>query len=189
MTERKNNKRKPGYMRAVDSYNDYICVTEGYLESWNGLLAAVDNLKDTLRDKRNELAAVEDAAPPIASYSGQISLFTGGTAMKLTQPEAMCETKRLLCQDIKGIEREIKKLENLIRKINRAKMTLKPELKKLVELRYMEEESWEEIQDQLNYTERWCRALLDKAVEDIAVGIFGTRAKKKKSDERFNFIG
>jgi chromosome segregation ATPase len=187
--ERKINKKKPGYMRAVDGYNDYICVTEGYLESWNGLLAAVDNLKDTLFDKKNELAAAEDAAPPISSYGGQISLFTGGPAAKLTQPEAMCEKKRLLNQEIKGIEREIRKLENLIRKINRAKMSLKPELKKLVELRYMNEESWEEIQTKLNYTERWCRSLLEKAVEDIAVGIFGTRAKKEKSDERFNFIG
>lgn len=174
--------------QGIERYNDYCIVTEGYLEHFNGMKIAVGNMRDLLEDKKAELATVRDAAPPVAQV-GQTSFTFGGSDVKLTQPEAACDRIQTLEEDIKAIEADKKKLERLIYRISRAKMELHPEFNRLLELRYMEEQSWDVIAGEVNYSERWCRELLDRAVEKIAVGLFGSRAIKSKGRERIKFIG
>ena len=181
-------KRKRKYAMPAESYNDYHCITEGYLENWNSLVAAIDNMNVLLREKKEELAIAQEAAPPV-SHIGQTSLFGGGSANKLTQPEAAYEKVQGLNREVKALQQEIKKLETLIGRLNRARMHLRPEMKRLVELRYVEDAFWEDIEAELHYTERWCRALLEQAIEEIAVALFGPKAIKKKAKEKFKFLG
>jgi hypothetical protein len=181
-------KKSKKFVLPVERYNDYICVTEGYLENWNGLIAAIQNMNELLKDKQEELEIARDAAPPVAQI-GQTSLFGGGGANKLTQPEAVYEKIQSLTREIEGMKKEIKSLQSLVNRLDRARMALKPELKRLVEMRYVDEAYWEDIQAELHYSERWCRELIDRAVEDMAIAIFGTKAIKTKSKEKYKFLG
>jgi DNA-directed RNA polymerase specialized sigma24 family protein len=95
------------------------------------------------------------------------------------------EVIRTLCK-IEELENEIEEESNLITKIDRAINNLSPIHKEIIEYKYIEDLSWDEIIDKTCYSERSLKYKRSEAVKSIAITLFGRKVFKEDEPSLFD---
>ncbi|MDT8901849.1 hypothetical protein [Anaeroselena agilis] len=158
-------------------YNDYYRLTEGYLRNLVSFQTALENMSATREQK---LAELESSRMPIAKYGTE-----PGGGSELTQPESYADRLMFLQREIRELDMEIMELQTLVNKIESALGTLNGTCRKLIELRYMGNRQWKEIEDVIGYSERHSRRQTGKAVWLICDALFRYRLRE---DRNFQFV-
>ncbi|MBU5308762.1 hypothetical protein KQI18_13425 [Clostridioides mangenotii] len=94
------------------------------------------------------------------------------------------EVIRTLCK-IEELENEIEEESNLITKIDRAISNISPIHKEVIEYKYMDCLSWDEIIDKTCYSERALKYKRSEAVKSIAITLFGRKVFKEDEPSLF----
>lgn len=97
------------------------------------------------------------------------------------------EVIRTLCK-IEELENEIEEESNLITKIDRAISNLSPIHKEVIEYKYIDCLSWDEIIDKTSYSERALKYKRSEAVKSIAITLFGSKVFKEDESNLFDLI-
>ena len=97
------------------------------------------------------------------------------------------EVIRTLCK-IEELENEIEEESSLITKINRAINNLSPIHKEIIEYKYIEDLSWDEIIDKTCYSERSLKYKRSEAVKSIAITLFGRKVFKEDEPSLFDLM-
>lgn len=145
---------------------DFIKETRDCLKQYNQFRVAIENLKDDIADLQEELEM--DTAAPIAKYDS-----AGGGNSTNTPVEAAAARRDKLMAMIRDNERQIKNLERIIRKIDRAINELKPDDQWLIRGHFIEHHRWAELSAEKFFTEKWARERSRKAIKQIAFMVFG----------------
>jgi DNA-directed RNA polymerase specialized sigma24 family protein len=89
---------------------------------------------------------------------------------------------------IEELETEIEEERSLIREIDIAINNLSPLHREIIEYKYFQKLSWDEIIDRTSYSERSLRNKKNEAVRCIAITLFGLNVFKEEKDNLFNLI-
>jgi DNA-directed RNA polymerase specialized sigma24 family protein len=89
---------------------------------------------------------------------------------------------------IEELEKDIKQESGLITEIERAINNLKPIHKEIIEYKYIEGLSWNQIIDKTNYSERSFRYKRSESVKSIAIALFGSKVFKEEESNLFDLI-
>ncbi|WP_024622128.1 sigma-70 family RNA polymerase sigma factor [Metaclostridioides mangenotii] len=89
---------------------------------------------------------------------------------------------------IEELETEIEEESSLIREIDIAINNLSPLHREIIEYKYFQKLSWDEIIDKTSYSERSLRNKKNEAVRCIAITLFGLNVFKEEKDNLFNLI-
>lgn len=145
---------------------NYYKATEKFLYNYNSLKASIENMKQ-------EIEEIEYLGMSAINYDHEI---TGKTFAfhSLTESEAMraADRKQMLQQRIEILESKIERIDRAIEALNKTEQ-------KIINLRYKEGRQWWEIAYEMRYSEKWCKELRKRAVNKIAVGLFGEDALPK----------
>lgn len=146
---------------------DFIKETRDYLKKYGQIKATIENLKEDITMWQEELDS--DIAAPITKYDIQ----PGGGTSTMSPVEAAAARHDKLMAMIRHNERQIKNLERIIRKIDRAIDGLDPEEQDLIRGHFIEHRRWAELSAEKFFTENWARKRSRKAITWIAFMIFG----------------
>lgn len=97
------------------------------------------------------------------------------------------EVIRILSK-IEELENEIEEENSLITKIERAISILSPIHREIIEYKYLDVLSWDEIIDKTSYSERALKYKRSEAVKSIAITLFGSKIFKENEPDLFNLI-
>ncbi len=90
---------------------------------------------------------------------------------------------------IEDLEKEIEEESSLIKEIDIVINNLSPIHREIIEYKYIEKLSWNEIIDKTCYSERSLRNKKNEAVRCIAIALFGLNVFKEKQPSIFEFVG
>jgi len=90
---------------------------------------------------------------------------------------------------IEDLEKEIEEESSLIKEIDIVINNLSPIQREIIEYKYIEKLSWNEIIDKTCYSERSLRNKKNEAVRCIAIALFGLNVFKEKQPSLFEFVG
>lgn len=152
-------------------YGDYIRETKRLLRSYNKMKVAALNLTEEIEAQE---AVLRDES--IASIQYGDDRISGGTR-ELTSTEAAAVKRIRLEGHIADMRIRRDEIERTIRAIDRAFESLDDEDVELVQGRYMRGQSWIEIADALNYTEKWAQEKGGKVLRDVALMVFGVEMR------------
>ena len=152
-------------------YGDYIRETKRILQNYNKMKVAALNLTEEIKAQENLL---RDES--IASIQYGDDRISGGTR-ELTITEAAAVRRIQLEGYIADMRIRRDDMERTIRAIDRAFESLDDEDVELVQGRYMRRQSWIEIADDLNYTEKWAQEKGGKVLRDVALMLFGVEVR------------
>lgn len=153
------------------AYGDYIRETKRLLGSYNKMKVAALNLTEEIEAQE---AVLRDES--IASIQYGDDRISGGTR-ELTSTEAAAVKRIRLEGHIADMRIRRDEIERTIRAIDRAFESLDDEDVELVQGRYMRGQSWIEIADALNYTEKWAQEKSGKVLRDVALMLFGVEVR------------
>ena len=153
------------------AYGDYIRETKRLLGSYNKMKVAALNLTEEIEAQE---AVLRDES--IASIQYGDDRISGGTR-ELTSTEAAAVKRIRLEGHISDMRIRRDEIERTIRAIDRAFESLDDEDVELVQGRYMRGQSWIEIADALNYTEKWAQEKGGKVLRDVALMLFGVEVR------------
>lgn len=88
------------------------------------------------------------------------------------------ETNKDTLGKILELEHEIRKVRNIIDKINNIIFTMRPVETAIIEARYMNKNQWKDVAKEVNYSVAQCKRLSNVAVSRIAVALFGIDAMR-----------
>ena len=148
-------------------YGDYIRDTKRILGSYNKMKVAVTNLTEEIDAQE---AVLRDES--IASIRYGDDRISGGTR-ELTSTEAAAVKRIRLEGRIADMKARRDEIERTVRAIDRAFESLDDPDVELLQGRYMRGQSWIEIADALNYTEKWAQEKGGKVLRDVALMLFG----------------
>lgn len=86
-------------------------------------------------------------------------------------------------ENIKNVEllrKDIEKTEKKLSRLNGAINALNPIEKKIIEMKFLEENQWGNIANAINYTDRTCRTKLNNATNKLAFILYGEKALYNK---------
>ena len=146
---------------------DFVKETRDYLKKYGQIKVTIENLKDDIEMWQEEMDS--DIAAPITKYDIQ----PGGGASTMTTVEAAVARHDKLMAMIQHNERQIKNLERIIRKIDRAIDGLDTEDQNLIRGHFIEHRRWRELSAEKFFTEKWARERSRKALKVIAFMLFG----------------
>ena len=86
------------------------------------------------------------------------------------------------------LEKEIEEESSLITKIERAINNLSPIHKEVIDYKYIDCLSWDEIIDKTSYSERSLKYKRSEAVKSIAITLFGSKVFKEDESNLFDLI-
>jgi len=89
---------------------------------------------------------------------------------------------------IEELEKEIEEESSLITKIERAINNLSPIHKEVIDYKYIDCLSWDEIIDKTSYSERSLKYKRSEAVKSIAITLFGSKVFKEDESNLFDLI-
>lgn len=148
----------------MDIKNSYYKSTESLLYNYNMLKVSIENMKLEIEETEKN-----DGATGI-KYDG---ISTSPTFKFSSQTEDTSirniETIDLLKKRIEITENKIERADNAIEALNGAE-------KDVIIKRYLEGKQWYIVAYEVNYNERWCKELRKRAIEKIAIGLYGYRA-------------
>lgn len=95
----------------------------------------------------------------------------GGFKTSITEAEALhaTETKERLRQEIAQLKLKLNSIEKALN-------CLDPSERRVIELRYFNGLSWPQVAAKSGYSERSCFRIREKAVDRVAVALFGEKA-------------
>ena len=148
-------------------YGDYIRETKRLLQNYAKMKVAVTNLTEEI--DAQEMILRDESISSIQYGNDRIS---GGTR-ELTTTEAAAARRIKLEGHISDMRIRRDDMERTIRAIDRAFESLDEADVELIQGRYMRGQSWIEIADALNYTEKWAQEKGGKVLRDVALMVFG----------------
>lgn len=148
-------------------YGDYIRETKRLLGCYNKMKVAVTNLTEEI--DAQEIILRDESISSIQYGDDRIS---GGTR-ELTTTEAAAVRRIKLEGHIADMRIRRDEIERTIRAIDRAFESLDDADVELLQGRYMRGQSWIEIADALNYTEKWAQEKGGKVLRGVALMLFG----------------
>ena len=147
-------------------YGDYIRETKRLLRSYNKMKVAVMNLTE-------EIEAIERLLQDEGIAAVRYGDDGGRGAGELTATEAAAARRIRMRGRITEMRERRDEMERMVRKIDRALFSLDDGDAELIRGRYMRGQSWIEIADALNYTEKWAQEKGGKVLRDVALMLFG----------------
>lgn len=160
-------------MLEINAYNDYVNMTKGYLRNYNKFIVAAKNLSNDIVTAEQFLVQSDDIAAAVAKYGDE----PGGGSSELTTVEAAAERHMDLQRNIVKMKRNLSQLQRLIAKIDRALESLDSEDRAIVQEFTIENKSAIEVANRHFYSERWVRTRAKNAMKEIALMIFGIKAR------------
>ena len=148
----------------MDIKNSYYKSTESLLYNYNMLKVSIENMKLEIEEtEKNDGATGIKYDGVQTSPTFKFSSQTEDTSIR------NIETIDLLKKRIEITENKIKRVDNAIEALNGAE-------KNVIIKRYLEGKQWYIVAYEVNYNERWCKELRKRAIEKIAIGLYGYRA-------------
>ena len=148
-------------------YGNYIRETKRLLQNYAKMKVAVTNLTEEI--DAQEAVLRDESISSIQYGDDRIS----GGARELTTTEAAAVRRIKLEGHISDMRMRRDEMERTIRAIDRAFESLDDADVELIQGRYMRGQSWIEIADALNYTEKWAQEKGGKVLRDVALMLFG----------------
>ena len=152
-------------------YGDYIRETKRLLQNYGKMKVAALNLTEEI--KAQEMLLRDESIASIQYGDDRIS---GGTR-ELTATEAAAVRRIKLEGHISDMRTRRDEIERTIRAIDRAFESLDDADVELLQGRYMRGQSWIEIADALNYTEKWAQEKGGKVLRDVSLMLFGIEVR------------
>lgn len=150
---------------------NYYKATEKFLYNYNSLKASIENMKQEIEEiDYLEISAVNyEKEPTSETY----------TFHSITEEAAIytADKKSLLEQRIKITEGRIDRIDRAIEALNDTE-------RQIITDRYINGRQWWEVAYSVKFNERWCKEIRRRAVEKIAIGLFGEEAIHKDSTNR-----
>ena len=159
--------------RGCKSYNDYTLTVKRWLKSYNRFSITIENLQENIADKERELD--HDVNAPVSRYDA----VAGGTS-ELNTVERAADRHMHIRQEIEDMKQSILDIQSSMRKVDRALEGLGETERHLVEGHFLQGMSWEQLGDEMYYSEKWARERAGKAVKEMAIMIFGPKAAGNK---------
>lgn len=157
-------------------YNDYIDLTKKYLRNYNKFKAAAEALEKDIQSKEELLAGSLDVGAAVAKYGDMPS----GGYSDLNGVEAACERHLEAMEEIRSEKKDLQELKSLLARVETAFRVVDIDVRGIVTDYYVTGYSWEQISYKHHYSSRWCREKSKKAIEDMAMVIFGIKARPKQ---------
>ena len=152
-------------------YGNYIRETKRLLQNYAKMKVAVTNLTEEI--DAQEAVLRDESISSIQYGDDRIS----GGARELTTTEAAAVRRIKLEGHISDMRMRRDEMERTIRAIDRAFESLDDADVELIQGRYMRGQSWIEIADALNYTEKWAQEKGGKVLRDVALMLFGVTVR------------
>ena len=152
-------------------YGDYIRETKRLLQNYNKMKVAALNLTEEI--KAQEMLLRDESIASIQYGDARISVGT----RELTSTEAAAARRIKMEGHITDMRIRRDDMERMIRAIDRAFESLDDADVELLQGRYMRGQSWIEIADALNYTEKWAQEKGGKVLRDVALMLFGVEVR------------
>lgn len=152
-------------------YGDYIRETKRLLQNYNKMKVAALNLTEEIKAQENLL---RDES--IASVQYGDDRISGGTR-ELTSTEAAAVRRIKMEVHITDMRIRRDEIERTIRAIDRAFESLGDADVELIQRRYMQGQSWAQVAEALNYTEKWAKEKGGKVLRDVALMLFGVTVR------------
>lgn len=166
--------------RGCRSYNDYVATVKRWLKAYNMFTITIENLQENIADKERELDY--DVNAPVSRYD----VVAGGKS-ELTTVERAADRHMHIRQEIEDMKQSILDIQSSMRKVDRALEGLGETDRHLVEGHFLQGISWEQLGDEMHYSEKWARERAGKAVKEMAIMIFGPKAIGRK-DRHLQYI-
>ena len=151
-------------------HGDCIKETKRILRQYNKMKVAVQNLTE---ESEARTAALQGESVAIARYGNEP---TGGTA-ELTATEAAAARRMRTAADIEEMQERKQDMERTLRAVDRALACLSAEDERLVRGRYIDGCTWRHVAYDVGYAETWADKRGRRALQDIALMLFGTCRK------------
>lgn len=148
-------------------YGDYIRETKRLLQNYAKMKVAVTNLTEEIGAQ--EMILRDESISSIQYGDDRI---IGGTR-ELTTTEAAAVRRIKLEGHIADMRIRRDEIERTIRAIDRAFESLDDSDVELIQRRYMQGQSWAQVAEALNYTEKWAKEKGGKVLRDVALMLFG----------------
>ena len=134
--------------------------TEGILYNYTSLKASVENLQCQLAEMEQDIvvSAMDYRKPAVQSS------YTGSEVEAIV---AARDKRRTM------LTRRLAKTERLIEAVDRAIGALEDQERDIITMRYLKGSPWYAICHKVRYNERWCREIRRRAVDKVALAIFG----------------
>jgi len=162
-------------MEKLKEYNDYIRATKSYLRKLNQFKATAENRRELIEIWENELTHAEnDIAAPIAQYGEK----AGHGTPELNTVEMSAAKRELLSKKITRGKNELRRLEHIIRCVERSLSMLEKQDQEMIRAYYLDGESWSDIATRFYLSEKWAAEKGRRAVREIAGMLFGSEVVK-----------
>lgn len=154
----------------MNQYNDYVSTIVRYLKTYNNLTVWLENMRAEKVGKEQVLLAID---APIASYSLTAGCGGGDGGSRV---EGDVEKRIVIEEKVKELDINIREVETTISKVDRALDGLDDESKQVVSMRFVDKRKWQYIAMTMHCSEKSCRNISEKALEQLSVMVFGPRA-------------
>ena len=152
-------------------YGDYIRETKRLLQNYNKMKVAALNLTEEI--KAQEMLLRDESIASIQYGDDRI----GGGTRELTTTEAAAVRRIKLEGHIADMRIRREEIERTIRAIDRVFELLDDSDVELIQRRYMQGQSWAQVAEALNYTEKWAKEKGGKVLRDVALMLFGVTVR------------
>lgn len=151
-------------------YNDYTATVKRWLRNYRSFKTYVQNADDEIAAR--EKAIYLDTVASVAIYSGE----NRGGAGELSHVEYLADKHLEKEKEFAAERASVENLRHTLNKLDRALDTLTDTERKLIIGQYMDGMTWDELGREFNYTGKWARMKGAKAIQSIAVMLFGAIA-------------
>ncbi|KPU45808.1 hypothetical protein OXPF_05970 [Oxobacter pfennigii] len=137
---------------------NYIKETEKWLYNYKTMMAGIENLYRLYEEKEKE---AQEGHP--IRYDRD----------KLSPTYVFSSETENIALDLVIIKSRIEKMKVKVKNIETALETLNDAERMIIEMKYFEGCRWQQISYKAQYNERWCKEIRKRAIEKMAIGMFG----------------
>ena len=152
-------------------HGGYIKETKRILRNYNKMKVAVTNLTEEI--EAQEMILRDESISSI--QYGDDRIYGGSRELTSTEEAAARRIKSEGHITDMRIRRD--DMERTIRAIDRAFESLDDADVELIQRRYMQGQSWAQVAEALNYTEKWAKEKGGKVLRDVALMLFGVEVR------------
>lgn len=155
---------------------NYYKATENFLYNYNSLKASIQNMKQEIKEiDHHSISAINYEKEP----TSETHKFYSDTEEKAIRA---IERKEQLKLNILITESKLKRIDRAIDALNDNE-------KQVIYERYIKGRQWWEVAYKVKYNERWCKELRRRAINKIAIGLYGEKAMHEDSTNRARKTG
>lgn len=152
-------------------YNDYVVLTKRYLKSYSYLKKSVEFMKAEIEALETEMRL--DVTPPVSKYSDE----PAGGYQELNKVEAAADKHIRLQGRIAALREDMLSTQRLLDKVDGAMQRLSKKEKAIVLDHYLDGVGWDEVGDRYHYSGKRAGEIGRKALENVALMLFGIKAR------------